>query len=166
MWISKRNDVLLYKWFQILSMAATRQGVLFYALESGEGCFIFQAVLLPKGGQRRTNLLLITPFWWWCSIILLFLAGWAPHKAVKARLWWWQWQMVSSLGLCVLILPFQMSAFFFLKYAHDTAPLDECSVTACISTAHSAVWLSLVARNLQYLTLTPSRSSSTLSTPI
>lgn len=52
------------------------------------------------------------------------------------------------------------------KYAHDTAPLDECSVTACISTAHSAGWLSLVARNLQYLTLTPSGSSSTLSTPI
>lgn len=30
------------------SMAATRQGVLFYALESREDCFIFQAVFFPR----------------------------------------------------------------------------------------------------------------------
>lgn len=121
---------------------------------------LFSRRFIPKGGQCHTNLLLITLLCEWCSIILLFLAGWAPHKAAKARLWW-RWQMVSSLGL-VLILPFQMSAFKKKKkcsWHHTSRWMQRCSM-------HQHCTLSRGARHLQYLTLTPSRSASTLSTPI
>lgn len=96
---------------------------------------LFSRQFIPKGGRCHTNLLLITLLCEWCSIILVFLAGWAPHKPAKARLWWW-WQMVSSLGL-VLILPFQMSAFFKKKNMFVTPHFQMNAALQHASTLHT-----------------------------
>lgn len=137
MWISKRNYLSRQKRFKKTVSGSNQAGRFILMLWNQGRTALFSRRFIPKGGQCHTNLLLITLLCEWCSIILLFLAGWAPHKAAKARLWWRWWQMASSLGL-VLILPFQMSAFKKYIYARDTTLPDECSVAACINTAHSA----------------------------
>lgn len=146
------------------NQAATRQGVLFHALESREDCFIFQAVSSQGKPAPYKSITYCTVLWVMFHYSVFFskvgctqgCKGQAVLVAVADGF---------IIGTCV---DFTISKWvhFFKKYVHDTTPLDECSITACISTAHSAVWLSLVAHNTQNLTLTPSRSSSTLSTPI
>lgn len=147
MWILNKIYLPLHRQFKGPSLAATRKCVLSYTWESWEDSFIFQAVSsqgMPAPYNSITYHTVLSAMFYYSVIF-----------SRVGSTWGWKSQALLLAQADGFIIGNNVdytisNERILFKYAHGAVPPDECSTTASISTARSAVGAILVAQHLTW----------------